>query len=113
MKTAFMERFSFRITDKITLRQLSEMKPNQGESISSFIQRWRNQSIKCEQQLNQDQAVELLISKIDNWMKPWLCSTKHTSFKSLMEQVSSLESLGPGVLQNFQAMFDHQDAQPS
>ena len=30
-----------------------------------------------------------------------------------MEQVSSLESLGPVVLQNFQAMFDHQDSQPS
>jgi len=30
-----------------------------------------------------------------------------------MEQVSSLESLGPGVLQNFQTMFDHQDSQPS
>ena len=47
MKTAFMERFGFGITDKITLRQLSEMKPSQGESISNFIQRWRNQSIKC------------------------------------------------------------------
>jgi hypothetical protein len=109
MKTAFMDRFGFGITDKITLRQLSEIKPNQGESISRFIQRWRNQSIKCEQQLNQDQAVELLISKIDNWMKPWLCSTKHTSFKSLMEQVNSLESLRPHVLENFQSVFDQQD----
>ncbi|KAH7673935.1 hypothetical protein IHE45_08G039000 [Dioscorea alata] len=65
--------------------------------------RWRNLSIKCEQPLDQPQAVGLLLGNIDNWMAPFLSTSGITTFQDLISQAKKLERTNPKVLTNFQS----------
>ena len=71
MKDAFRVRFGG-VSDKITIADLANTRQNKDEKVIDYVMRWRNLSIKCEQPLDQIQAVGLLVRNIDNWMTLFL-----------------------------------------
>ncbi|KAH7655809.1 Retrotransposon gag domain-containing protein [Dioscorea alata] len=102
LKDAFRVRFGG-ISDKITIADLAATRQYKDEKVVDYIMRWRNLSIKCEQPLDQPQAVGLLLGNIDNWMAPFLSTSGITTFQDLISQAKKLERTNPKVLSNFQA----------
>ena len=80
MKDAFRVRFGG-VSDKITIADLANTRQNKDEKVIDYVMRWRNLSIKCEQPLDQIQAVGLLVGNIDNWMAPFLSSSDIHTFQ--------------------------------
>ena len=101
----FKKRFGMGISDKVTLMQLSEMKPANGEEITDFIHRWRTASIRCERPLQEDQAVQLLIGRINGWMKTFLYSNRYTTFSALMEYITNLQNSQAQIIGDFRSLF--------
>ena len=99
------------ISDKVTLVQLSEMKPLEGEEITDFIQRWKTASIRCEQQLQEDQAVQLVVGRITGWIKTFLCSHHYSTFTDLMEYVTNLQNSREQIFGGFQSMMNPSEIQ--
>ncbi|KAJ0962210.1 hypothetical protein J5N97_030038 [Dioscorea zingiberensis] len=94
MKDAFRVRFGG-ISDKITIADLAATRQNKDERVVDYIVRWRNLSIKCEQPLDQPQAVGLLLGNIDSWMSPFLSTSSITTFQDLICQAKKLERTNP------------------
>ncbi|KAH7667059.1 Retrotransposon gag domain-containing protein [Dioscorea alata] len=90
------------VSDKITIADLAATRQNKDEKVVEYIMRWRNLSIKCEQPLDQPQAVGLLLGNIDSWMAPFLSTSGITTFQELISQAKKLERTSPRVLSNFQ-----------
>lgn len=61
----FVKRFAS-ATEKTTIADLALEKRKKGESVTKYITRWRNMSMKCEQQLEEEHAVQLLLGNIDD-----------------------------------------------
>jgi hypothetical protein len=55
------------VSDKINIADLTSTNPKKAESMTDFINRWRNLSIKCDQTLTEDEAVNLIMKNIDGW----------------------------------------------
>jgi hypothetical protein len=53
------------VSDKINIVDLASTKTKKGDSMTDFINRWRNLSIKCDQTLTEDEAVNLIMKNID------------------------------------------------
>jgi hypothetical protein len=53
------------VSDKINIVNLASTKIKKGDSMTDFINRWRNLSIKCDQTLTEDEAVNLIMKNID------------------------------------------------
>ncbi|KAJ0962975.1 hypothetical protein J5N97_028097 [Dioscorea zingiberensis] len=102
LKDAFRVRFGG-VSDKITIADLAATLQNKDEKVVDYIMRWRNLSIKCEQPLDQPQAVGLLLGNIDSWMAPFLSTSGVTTFQELISQAKKLERTSPRVFSNFQA----------
>ncbi|KAH7688681.1 Retrotransposon gag domain-containing protein [Dioscorea alata] len=101
MKDSFRVRFGG-VTDKITIADLANTRQNRDEKVIDYVMRWRNLSIKCEQPLDQVQAVGLLVGNIDNWMAPFLSSSDIHTFQDLISQVKKLERTSPKVVSTMQ-----------
>jgi hypothetical protein len=65
MVNAFRVRFAM-ISDKMNIADLANTKPRKGESMVDYSNRWRNFSIKCDETLTENEAVNL--KKIYRWM---------------------------------------------
>jgi hypothetical protein len=52
------------VSDKINIVDLASTKTKKGDSMTDFINRWRNLSIKCDQTLTEDEAVNLIMKNI-------------------------------------------------
>ncbi|KAL0915623.1 hypothetical protein M5K25_016055 [Dendrobium thyrsiflorum] len=50
-------------------------------------------SMKCEQQLEEEYAVQLLMGNIDDKMQPFLCMATITTFQDLIDTVAKFEKL--------------------
>lgn len=80
-------------TEKITIADLALDKRRRDESVTKYITRWRNLSMKCEQQLEEEHAVQLLMGNIDDKMQPFLCMATITTFQDLLDRVAKFEKL--------------------
>ena len=89
------------VSDKINIADLASTKPKKGESMTDFINRWRNLSIKCDRTLTEDEAVNLIMKNIDGWMGMLLGVTKVNTFKDLLRSVSNMERMSPHTVPNF------------
>ncbi|PKU87447.1 hypothetical protein MA16_Dca008543 [Dendrobium catenatum] len=49
--------------------------------------------MKCEQQLEEVHAVQLLIGNIDDKMRPFLCMATITTFQDLLDRLAKFEKL--------------------
>ncbi|PKU74990.1 hypothetical protein MA16_Dca020201 [Dendrobium catenatum] len=49
--------------------------------------------MKCEQQLEEEHAVQLLMGNIDDKMQPFLCMATITTFQDLLDRVAKFEKL--------------------
>lgn len=58
LESMFVKRFAS-ATEKITIADLALDKRKREESVTKYITRWRNLSMKCEQQLEEEHAVQL------------------------------------------------------
>ncbi|KAL0921439.1 hypothetical protein M5K25_008509 [Dendrobium thyrsiflorum] len=80
-------------TEKTTIADLALEKRKREESVTKYITRWRNLSMKCEQQLEEEHAVQLLMGNIDDKMQPFLCMATITTFQDLLDRVAKFEKL--------------------
>ena len=69
-------------------------KRRRDESVTKYISRWRNLSMKCEQQLDEEHAIQLLMGNIDDKMVPYLCMASISTFQELLDRVAKFEKLG-------------------
>jgi hypothetical protein len=56
-----------------------------------YIARWRNLSVKCEQKLTQEEAIEFILKNISKEMKPYLSITSIRTYQNLIKSVARLE----------------------
>lgn len=60
-----------------------------------YINRWRNMSIKWEKSISEkEEAVDLIIRNIDNWMTPWQISTLTTTSTSVSTSLKPIPLRG-------------------
>jgi hypothetical protein len=100
MAYSFRARFVM-VSDKINITDLASTKPKKEESMTDFINRWRNLSIKCDRTLTEDQAVNLIMKNIDGWMDMLLGVIKFNTFKDLLRSVSNMERISPHTMPSF------------
>jgi hypothetical protein len=100
MTDSFRERFVM-VFDKINIADLASTKPKKGESMTNFINRWRNLSIKCDRTLTEDEALNLIMKNIDGWMSMLLGVTKVNTFKDLLRSMSNMERMSPHTVPSF------------
>jgi hypothetical protein len=100
MADSFKARFVM-VSDKINIANLASTKPKKGESMTDFINRWQNLSIKCDRTLTEDEAVNLIMKNIDGWMGMLLGVTKVNTFKDLLKSVSNMERMSPHTMPSF------------
>ncbi|XP_020700087.2 uncharacterized protein LOC110112267 [Dendrobium catenatum] len=79
LETMFIKRFVSEMK-KVTVADLALEKRKREESVTKYITRWRNLSMKCEQQLTEKHAVELLMGNIDDYMAPYLAMATINTF---------------------------------
>jgi hypothetical protein len=89
------------VSEKINIADLASTKPKKGESMTNFINRWRNISIKCNRTLTEDEVVNLIMKNIDGWMGILLDVTKVNTFKDLLRSVSNMERMSPHTVPIF------------
>jgi hypothetical protein len=89
------------VSNKINIADLASTKPKKGESMTDFINRWRNLSIKYNCTLTEYEAVNLIMKNIDGWMGMLLGVTKVNTFKDLLRSVSNMERMSPHTMPNF------------
>ncbi|KAI0493979.1 hypothetical protein KFK09_024109 [Dendrobium nobile] len=87
LETMFIKRFASAIK-KVTIADLALEKRKREESVTKYITRWRNISMKCEQQITEKHAVELLLGNIDNYMAPYLAMATINTFQELLDRVA-------------------------
>ncbi|XP_020694453.1 uncharacterized protein LOC110108236 [Dendrobium catenatum] len=92
LEALFVKRFASAI-DKTTIVDLALDKRRKDESVTRYITRWRNLSMKCEQQLEEEHAVQLLMGNIDDKMQHFLCMASITTFQDLLDRVAKFEKL--------------------
>jgi Retrotransposon gag protein len=100
MANSFRARFVM-VSDKINIADLASTKPKKGESMTDFINRWRNLSIKCDRTLTEDEAINIITKNIDGWMGMLLGVTKVNMFKDLLRSVSNMERMSPHTVSSF------------
>jgi Retrotransposon gag protein len=100
MADSFRARFVM-VFDKINITDLASTKPKIEESMTDFINRWRNLSIKCDRTLTEDEAVNLIMKNIDGWMCMLLGVTKVNTFKDLLRSVSNMKRMSPHTMSSF------------
>nr|CAD1840691.1 unnamed protein product [Ananas comosus var. bracteatus] len=84
MEEAFRTKFAT-ISDKITIADMVAIRRRKDESMPEYITRWRNLSIRCEQPIEQTQAVGLL-------MDP---PTENTNFVNIKDENNEEEDTPP------------------
>ena len=94
MSDAFRAKFAA-ISTKISLADLTNTRPREREAILDYIARWRNLSIKCDRQLSEPEAVELIVGNIKGWMRKYLSVANIDSYAKLFSIVSKLEESPP------------------
>ncbi|XP_020679437.1 uncharacterized protein LOC110097411, partial [Dendrobium catenatum] len=92
LEALFVKRF-VSATEKTTIADLALDKRRKDESVTKYITRWRNLSMKCEQQLEEEHTVQLLMGNIDDKMQPFLCMASITTFQDLLDRVAKFEKL--------------------
>jgi Retrotransposon gag protein len=100
MADSFRARFVM-VSDKINIADLASTKPKKGESMTDFINRWRNLSIRYDRTLTEDKAVNLIMKKIEGLMGMLLGVTKVNTFKDLLRSVSNMEKISPHTMPSF------------
>jgi hypothetical protein len=100
MADSFRARFIM-VSDKINIADLASTKPKKWESMTDFINRWRNLSIKYDHTLTEDEVVNLIMKNIDGWMGRLLGVIKVNTFKDLLISVSNMERMSPHTVPNF------------
>jgi hypothetical protein len=100
MAYTFRARFVI-VSDKINIADLASTKPKKWESMTDFINRWWNLSIKYDRTLTEDEVVNLIIKNIDGWMGMLLGVTKVNTFKNLLRSVSNMEMMSLNTVPSF------------
>lgn len=62
----------------------------------SYMQRWRNLSIKCDRKIEEREAVELMMKNMDAWLQPFLSIAKINTYQELVDILAKLGNAPPG-----------------
>ena len=90
LEALFVKRFAG-AARKVTLTDLALEKRRRDESVTKYITRWRNLSMRCDQQLTEKHAVELLMGSIDDQMAPYLAMATINTFQELLDRSGSVK----------------------
>jgi hypothetical protein len=110
MADSFRARFVM-VSEKINIADLASTKPKKGESMTDFINRWRNLSIKCDRTLTEDEAVNLIMKNIDGWMGMLIGVINVNTFKYLLRSTSNMKRMSPQTVPNFMSNRPQRGAQ--
>lgn len=64
LSNKFISHFSFNIEQDFTITNLSTIKQNQGESFTSYLQRWRQNASRCKWPIPDKELVDIFITNI-------------------------------------------------
>ena len=94
MAEAFLDKFAV-VIERVTIADLATLKPNKDELTSNFITRWRNLYIKCDTEVEEEDAVRMILQNIDDWMAPYLQVANINTFQQLVQCVNRLQRKPP------------------
>ncbi|PKU60162.1 hypothetical protein MA16_Dca028319 [Dendrobium catenatum] len=99
MEQLFVQRF-ISTEHRVTVGELVVTRQRQRphESLLNYIVRWRNLSLQCEPQLQEQHAVEILLKNIDGPIAPYLKGFSIRTFQKLLTKVTSLQDSIPSAV---------------
>ena len=93
----FIQRF-VSAEHRVSVGDLVVTRQRPTEPLPAYIIRWRNMSLQCEPQLQEQHAVEILLKNIDGPIAPFLKGFNIRTFQKLMSKVVSLQGSVPSSL---------------
>ncbi|KAI0516262.1 hypothetical protein KFK09_008934 [Dendrobium nobile] len=97
MEQLFVQRF-ISTEHRVTVGELVVTRQRPHESLLNYIVRWRNLSLQCEPQLQEQHAVEILLKNIDGPIAPYLKGFSIRTFQKLLTKVTSLQDSIPSAV---------------
>ncbi|GLJ07896.1 hypothetical protein SUGI_0076310 [Cryptomeria japonica] len=90
---AFIQHFSYKIETDISVTTLCNTKQRDGESFSSFLQRWRNLASRCSCEIPQKQMVEMFTQNVNKAIGYELRKACLSTFKDAIEKGLATEKV--------------------
>ncbi|KAL0921612.1 hypothetical protein M5K25_008701 [Dendrobium thyrsiflorum] len=97
LEQLFIQRF-ISTEYRVTVGELVVTRQRPHESLLNYIVRWRNLSLQCEPQLQEQHAVEILLKNIDGPIAPYLKGFSIKTFQKLLTKVTSLQDSIPSAV---------------
>ncbi|KAL0920069.1 hypothetical protein M5K25_009177 [Dendrobium thyrsiflorum] len=97
LEQLFVQRF-VNAEHRVTVGELVVARQRSHESLQDYIVRWRNLSLQCEPQLQEQHAVEILLKNIDGPIAPYLKGFNIRTFQKLLTKVVSLQDSIPAAV---------------
>ncbi|KAL0908377.1 hypothetical protein M5K25_022868 [Dendrobium thyrsiflorum] len=97
LEQLFVQRF-VSAEHRVTVGELVVARQRPHESLQDYIVRWRNLSLQCEPQLQEQHAVEILLKNIDGPIAPYLKGFSIRTFQKLLTKVVSLQDSIPAAV---------------
>ncbi|KAL0907126.1 hypothetical protein M5K25_025670 [Dendrobium thyrsiflorum] len=90
----------FRVFDGLgnPRQHVAQYRARPHEPLPNYIVRWRNLSLQCEPQLQEQHAVEILLKNIDGPIAPYLKGFSIKTFQKLLTKVTSLQDSIPSAV---------------
>ncbi|KAL0926396.1 hypothetical protein M5K25_002623 [Dendrobium thyrsiflorum] len=97
LEQLFIQRF-ISTEYRVTVGELVVTRQRPHEPLPNYIVRWRNLSLQCEPQLQEQHAVEILLKNIDGPIAPYLKGFSIKTFQKLLTKVTSLQDSIPSAV---------------
>ncbi|KAL0908051.1 hypothetical protein M5K25_022517 [Dendrobium thyrsiflorum] len=94
LEQLFVQRF-ISTEYRVTVGELVVTRQRPHEPLPNYIVRWKNLSLQCEPQLQEQHAVEILLKNIDGPIAPYLKGFSIKTFQKLLTKVTSLQDSIP------------------
>ncbi|KAL0918561.1 hypothetical protein M5K25_010575 [Dendrobium thyrsiflorum] len=97
LEQLFIQRF-ISTEYRVTVGELVVTRQRPHEPLLNYIVRWRNLSLQCEPQLQEQHAVEILLKNIEGPIAPYLKGFNIKTFQKLLIKVTSLQDSIPNAV---------------
>ncbi|KAL0918557.1 hypothetical protein M5K25_010571 [Dendrobium thyrsiflorum] len=97
LEQLFIQRF-ISTEYRVTVGELVVTRQRPHEPLPNYIVRWRNLSLQCEPQLQEQHAVEILLKNIDGPIAPYLKGFSIKTFQKLLTKVTILQDSIPSAV---------------
>lgn len=91
LTTKFVNHFPFNIEHDVTIMDLYKIKQSQGESFTSYLQRWRHKASRCKWPIPDKELVDIFVSNVQPEINYQLTMLFLTNFKETIEKGLHIE----------------------